>query len=713
MSEKQFIKSACGLCMMGCGVLVMLEDDKPVAIKGDRDNPVNEGALCKIGLASLEYLYHPDRLKHPLRRVGARGEGKWDQVSWDEAISTTADALNKVKREHGPEAVVMAHGSAKGAMDTHLVRLANAFGTPNVVCSDHVCHVPRMLAAEITFGFFPRAEYEHPRGCTLVWGHNPAETGFTVYKKINRAVNNGAKLIVIDPLKTDIAERADLWLQVRPGSDLALALGMINIIINEDIYDRYFVEKWTVDFDKLKSHVRDYSVEKVAEITWVPAEKIVKAARLYATSRPANIDWGNALDHNVNSLQSARALAILMSLTGNLGVPGGEIETPGSGFRFDDPWRPVSGLHGRWSSELELRNNIPRDKRQSKVGAEMNMLPDFRYATPQAVIRSILAGEPYFIHAAYIQASNPLSSWSNIRETYKALKELDFLAVSDMFMTPTAALADVVFPVASYLEYDGVVLSPNDKQPRVQRKVAQIGECRSDHDIIIGLAKKLGLRKYSWDSSDGFWDTVLEPIGLTFTEVKKRGELNADEKQSKQYKRYEQNGFNTPSGKVELYSTRLAEWGFDPLPIYHEPPETPYSDPELAKQYPLLCTTRKLGMYRHSGGRQISSLRYIHPDPVVMIHPETASELGIEDGDWVYIENSRGRIVQRAGLSVGVDRRVVVADHAWWFPEKSATELFGWAESNYNVLTNAEPPFAPEIGSFNIRGLACKVYKAK
>jgi anaerobic selenocysteine-containing dehydrogenase len=339
------------------------------------------------------------------------------------------------------------------------------------------------------------------------------------------------------------------------------------------------------------------------------------------------------------------------------------------------------------------------------------MLPDFRYVLPQSVIKSVLEGDPYHIRAAFVQASNPLSCWPNIQEAYRALKKLDFLAVSDMFMTPTAALADIVFPAASYLEYDGIQMPPNGALVQLQRKVAQIGECRSDHEIINGLAKKLGLEEYFWDSIDDFWDAILEPVGLTFKEFNKIGLFTGKEKQPNRYRRYEQNGFKTPSGKVELYSSQLEEWGFDPLPKYHEPPETPYSTPELAKEYPLQCTTRKLAVYRHSGGRQIPSLRRSHPEPVVIIHPETASKLGIKDGDWVYIETKRGRIKQKADLSTGVDRRVVVLDHAWWFPERGEGELFGWAESNYNVLTNDKPPFNREMGSANLRGFLCKVYK--
>ena len=710
MDKTGIVKSVCGLCSGCCGVLITLEDGKAVGIKGDPESPPNRGGLCKIGLASLEYLYHPDRLKHPLKRAGERGEGSWQQISWDEALSVAADALNKVKQEYGPEAVVMVHGSAKGPMDTHLVRLANAFGTPNVVCSDHVCHVPRMLAAEFTFGFLPAAEYGYPPACVVVWGANIAETRSNMNRNFVQAVEKGTKVIAIDPLETGIAKMADLWLRLRPGSDLALALGIINVVVNEGLYDKDFVNKWTVGFDKLKHHVRKYPPERVAEITWVPSELIVEAARVYAANRPGRIEWGNALDQQLNSFQAGRALSILMALTGNLGVPGGEVETLGSGFRDSDTDKGSSqiGILGRWSYELELRDRLQREERKNKV--DPDLLPDFRYVTPQSVVKSILKEDPYPIRAMFVQASNPLSCWPNIQKTCQAFKRLGFLAVSDLFMTPTAALADIIFPVASYLEFDGVQMTPVGTIAQVQQKVAQIGECRSDHEIINALAKKLGLGEYFWGSIEHFWDAILKPAGLTFEEFKKMGQFTG-KKKVKQYKQYEESGFRTPSGKVELHSMQLEESGFDPLPTYHEPPETPYSDPELAKEYPLLCTTRKLAVYRHSGGRQIPSLRGFHPDPLVIIHADTASKLGIEDGDWIYIETKLGKIRQKASLSAGVDPRVVVVDHAWWFPERDKTGLFGYADSNYNVLTNDKPPFNNEVGSFTIRGLACKVHK--
>ncbi len=710
MAKTEVVKSVCCLCSACCGVLITLESGKPVEIKGDPESPPNRGGLCKIGLASLEYLYHPERLRHPLKRAGERGRGNWNRISWDEALSITADALNKVKREYGSQAVVMVHGSAKGAMDTHLVRLANAFGTPNVVCADHVCHVPKMVAAELTFGFLPIAEYGHPPACVVIWGSNIAATRSNIYRNFLQAVKRGTKVIAIDPLETGIVKMADLWLQVRPGSDLALALGMINVVINEGLYDRDFVENWTVGFDKLKAHVQDYSPERVSEITWIPADLIVKATKVYATNRPSYIEWGNAVDQGLNSFQTCRAISILMAITGNLGVPGGEVEALGSGFRDADPDKLSSqiGLRGRWSYELELRDQLSWKGRKGKVSPDL--LADFRYVLPQSVIKAILEGDPYPIRAMFVQASNPLSSWPNIKRTYQAFRKLDFLAVSDMFMTPTVAMADIVFPVASYLEFDGIQMTPMGTIAQVQRKVAQVGECRSDHEIISDLARRMGLESYVWDRADDIWEAILEPVGLTFEEFKKINLLTGP-KEGKKYRNYEQSGFKTPSGKVELYSKQLEESGFDPLPIYHEPPETPYSDPELGREYPFLCTTGKSEVYRHSGGRQIPSLRQSHPDPFVMIHPDTASKLGIKEGDWVYIETKRGRIRQRATLSKGVNPRVVFVDHAWWFPERDINDLFCFAESNYNVLTNDQPPFNKEMGSFNIRGLACKISK--
>jgi anaerobic selenocysteine-containing dehydrogenase len=607
-----------------------------------------------------------------------------------------ADELNKTKDGHGAEAVAFVQGAAKGLQDSYGERLVNAFGTPNFSTTGHVCFAPRIFASRITCGFSPLPDYEYPPACIVVWGANMAATRIGEHEQTVRALDRGAKLMVIDPRQTELASKAHVWLRLRPGSDLALALGMINVIIGEGLFDKAFVDRWTVGFDELQAHVhQDYAPESVEDITWLPADKIRQAARFYAANKPAGIQWGNAIDQGVNSFQTARAISILRAITGNLGLPGGESQ------------RSSLGLLEWTSPELVLWDKMPAGVWEKRVGAEHKLVPLFHRVPPQSAVKAILHKHPYPIRAVFVQGSNPLLTFSHARQTYRALNKLDFLAVVDMFMTPTAALADVVLPVASYLEFDNIVAPPYYPIAQVQQKVAGIGECRSDYEIINGLAKKLGLERYFWDDSESFLDAILKPIGLTFDEFKKVGVITGQ----KLYRRYEVNGFETPSGKVELYAGQLEEWGMDPLPTYHEPPETPRSDPELAKEYPLVLTTWTPAAYRHSGGRQVASLRDSHAQPAVTLHPETAGQLGIVQDDWVYIETRRGKIKQRASLSTGIDPRVVAVDYAWWFPEKGASNLYGWAESNVNVLTDDEPPFSREMGSTNLRGMLCKVYK--
>jgi len=706
------VKTTCGLCGGGCGVIATVEDGIITRIEGDPEHPVSKGQLCPRGQASLEFLYHPDRLKYPLKRAGEKGEGKWQRISWEEAFSVTADALNQIKKESGPEAVFMTHGSAKSFIDTHVVRLANAFGTPNFACADHVCHVPKMFGAEFTLGFYPKMFRRNPEdnsSCLVCWGANKEFTRYYVHRNFMQMVQKGCKLIVIDPLKTNIAQSADLWLQLRPGTDLALALGMINVIIQEELYDKEFVNNWTTGFDKLKAHIEDYTPEKMSKITWIPADLIVKAARMYISNKPGHIEMGNAVDHTLNSFQTGRAIAMLMALSGNIGVPGGELESPVSGIRYGQEGTSGSGIWNRWSDEFELRSNISKEKRQNKVGAEYTMIPDFRYIVPYALTNAILDGKPYHIRAGYVQAANPLSTWTNIKRVYEAFKKLDFLAVSDYFMTPTAALADIVFPAAMYPEFDAVQLQPNNSSSQLQRKITQVGECRSDNEIINGIAHKLGLGSYFWKDINHFWDSVMMHSGITFSQFKTMERFPGLIKP--QLKKYLQSGFPTLSGKVELYSKELEDLKLDPLPVYYEPPETPYSAPELTKEYPLLITFRKQKEYYHSQARQIPSLRYSAPEPCVTINPETAKQLDIKQDDWVFIENQHGKIRQKAFISDTVDQRVIMPDPNWSFPEKGIKEFFGFTESNYNVLVSDEPPFSREVGSVNMRGIVCKVYK--
>ena len=692
-TSKDIIRSTCGLCYAGCGVLVHAEKGRPVQIEGDPNSPVNRGVLCTKAMASLEHLYHPERLRSPLKRSGNRGEGNWQRTSWDEALGIICEKLKSTREECGPESVVFIHGAAKGLQETYLRRFANVFGTPNVASTGHVCFLPRKFGSLVTLGFHPIPDYDYPPNCIIAWGSNKSK--IAEYHKTLEATQKGAKLIVIDPRYTDFAQRADRWVRLRPGSDLALALGMIKVILDEGLYDKAFIEEWSFGLDQLKRHIKDYSLEKVEEITWVKGELIEEVTRMFATARPACIQMGNGLEHNLNSFQTVRAISILKALTGNISVPGGE------GY-----WTPIA-IPSRYAPELTLENMLPDEKKELRLGADNKFLPLYQFAHPPTVIRTMLEGKPYPVRMAYIQGANPLLTYGNAQETLRAFLALDFLVVADLFMTPTAAFADIVLPSATYLEFDSIVNPPYYQVAQIQQKVAELEGCWPDFKILNEMAKKMDLGEYFWETERSFLDEILRPMGIDFDEFREIGGISGE----KDYYHYKSKGFNTPSGKVELFSGRLLEWGFDPLPVYYESQETPYSDPKLAKEYPMIFTSGKSEYYRHSGGRQIKALRREHPEPVVYVHPEMAAGIGIKEGEWVWVETKRGRIRQKALFSQEMDPRVVGVDYAWWFPEKGAETQYGWRESNINILTDENSPFNRELGSTNLRGILCKIYK--
>ncbi|MBW2657414.1 MAG: molybdopterin-dependent oxidoreductase, partial [Deltaproteobacteria bacterium] len=266
MAEPKIVKSTCGMCFAGCGVLIQVENGKVTAVKGDPDSPVNYGVLCPKGRAAVELLYHPERLTHPLKQIGEKGRGQWTRVSWDEALGTIADKLAAIRDAHGPEQVAFIQGSAKGLIDNYNERLANAFGTPNFSTTGHICFLPRLFASQMTCGSYTVPDYESGPACIVVWGANLVETRIGEHFRTVRQLKGGTELIVVDPVQTLLAKKAYTWLQLRPGTDLALALAMIHVIIDQKLYDRDFVEHFMVGFNRLKDHVRKYSPAMVSQI---------------------------------------------------------------------------------------------------------------------------------------------------------------------------------------------------------------------------------------------------------------------------------------------------------------------------------------------------------------------------------------------------------------------------------------------------------------
>jgi anaerobic selenocysteine-containing dehydrogenase len=692
-------RSHCRMCHGGCGVLVYTRNGKAVKIAGDPDCPINHGTLCSKGIASIQLAYHPDRLTYPVKRIGPKGSGQWKRISWDEALDTIASRTLNYKEKFGAESIVMGYGTGR-ENEAVIYRFANLLGSPNVLTAGHFCYGPRIATSIITCGTNPIVDYENHPKCIMVWGNNLVISNPDCYKgePFSVSLNKGAKLIAVDPRLTRIAARADIWLQLRPGTDTALALGMLNVIVNEELYDREFVENYVHGWEPFVKRVNEYPLDKVARITWVSKEKIREAARLFATVKPAAIQWGVAIEQQITCADNNRALMTLMGVTGNIDIPGGQM-------LFKSPEIINVGQFG-------AHRMLPEEQKLKRLGGDrFRLAGNFAIINPKCVWDAILEEKPYPVKMLFFISSNPIMTRANAKEVYRALEKVEFMAVSDFFLTPTAELADIVLPAATWLEMDYV----GDFWKRhgyllPRRKVIQVGECRSDHEMLNDLAHRVGQGDYWWDTFEDGLDYILEPIGMTWKEFKKKDYIRGEVK----YQKYKQSGFSTPTRKFEIFSTILDSWGNDPLPNFQEPPESPYSTPELYKKYPyIIITGRRLPGFFHTENRQLPWMRELHRDPVVEIHPDTAKKEGISQGDWVVIESPRGSIRQRAKIFAGMDPRVVSAEHGWWFPEIKDPG-HGWDESNINILTdNSYEACDPAIGATPVRTLLCRIYPEK
>ena len=732
---------ACGHCPSQCGLLAHVREGKLVKITGNRNHILGLGAICKKGKAALEYFYHPGRLNYPLKRRGGRGEGKWERIGWDQALDEIAGKLGNIRGRWGAEAVAATSGTYHAADCGIEIRFFNLFGSPNHTGIGFDCATPALAAESLTYGSNPTGLGPPGPGkmrCMVLWGGRPSASNPALWRAIRTEKSAGVRLIVVDPILTEEAEKADLWLPLRPGTDGALALGWIHVILQEGLYDREFVERWTAGLDQLRERIEDYPPARVATITGLPSEKIVEGARTFAQNRPGVLFWGLACGQiGRNAFQVERAKAILRALVGDLDVEGGT---------------SLPGPHPSVLSwvDMELHSKMPPEQRRKRLGAERFRLHGEAYellgkamkkgwqrdysvsaiwaakAHAPTLWRTIITGQPYPIKALLVSYNNALGAYANLSVVYQALKSsnLDLLVVHELFPTPTAQLADYILPACNWLEksslnsfwgWHNLVIASEQALP------AQY-ERRSDYDFYRDLGLRLGQEGYWPETLEGLWDEMLKPAGITFQELvqrkepwlipppryRKHEEIDADTASPR--------GFATPSGKVELYSSILEQLGYDPLPDYEESAESPLSDPVLARHYPfILITGGTVPEFHHQDHRQVPSLRKARPDPVALIHPETARPLGIASGDWVFIESPRGRVRQKAELTDRIGPGVVQSDR-WWYPEERGEEplLHGVLSSNINVCTDDEPDNCdPFCGTWQYRALLCKVYKVE
>jgi len=661
---------------------VTVEDAKAVKVEGLKSHPLNKGKLCPKGEAMLDNIYDPNRLKHPMKRIN----GQWKRITWDQALTEIADKLNQLKAQFGPAVLGVFSGSI-GVENLEMAGLTQrfraAFGSPNFFSVESLCYRMRIRTRQITFGKYPTEELDS--NLYILWGHNPDESDFPLMLALEENLKKGAKLVVIDPKRIPLADKAETYLRIRPGTDGAMALAMINVIINENLYDKEFLEKYTYGFDRLVPHIRKYTPEWAEKITWVSAEDIRRLARLFAKTTGASIYQGTATqDQTANGTQNSRAFAVLQVITGNINVPGGWVISPRLKF-----------------------GNVGLGAESEPLGADRYPIfyEVFGRKSPYGVVTMVPESIPEKLKAFLVIGGNPLVSMPDSSAFTEAFKELDLLVVHDLFMTETAELAHYVLPACSHLEKWGVAYTYNVCHclPFLllrKKAVEPLHESWSEWKFLTELAKSLGLEEYfPWKSEEELVTFELEPSGLTF-ETLLNEKTGGAFYQEKKYE-IQEGQFRTPSGKIEIYSEEMEKVGFDPLPAYTEPEKSPQGArwAELGEKYPLILSTGNRNLYyTHSQHRGVRTLKQGNPEPKAEIGPKTAQRYGIKDGDDIIIESDRGEVKMEARVDERVAEEVVLVPHGW--PGKA----------NANLLTDTRCR-EPIMGYPQMKALLCTIRK--
>jgi anaerobic selenocysteine-containing dehydrogenase len=660
-------KTICSICGVQCGINAYVKDGRVIKVEGTEENPSNRGVMCVKGAANRQWVYSPERLRTPLMRTGARGAGEFVPISWDEALGRIASKLNEIKEQSGPESVVFFTGYPKW-LRPFLKRLAHSFGSPNYCTESSTCFLATVLANRLTYGCAAGADLRGTK-CILNWSSNPYYSAAPLVGHFLRAAEQGAKIIDVGPLVTTLSTQADIHLRLRPGTSGALALGMAHVIIEEGLYDREFVENWTFGFEEYRAYTARFSPDATSGITGVPPDKIVAAARLYATSKPAAmVNSASVTVHHTNGVQNHRAITALVGLTGNFDRRGGSHVVSTSYYH-----RPT-GLKNR---EEEFEQPRPWKDMAPRVGQERYPVWCDLMTEAQATQLpfQIESGKPYPIRSMLGFGVNH-RMWPGASAMKEALMKLDFFVDIDLFMTDTAKVADIVLPACSSLERSELTIHPSRYASWTEPVIPPVGESRSDVDIIIELSARLGLNDPLLSQGhEACLDWMFEPSDIRIADIKKHpGGAFLDDRTEVPYEKYRELGFPTPSGKMEFPSQVLKAAGFDPLPTYKEPANSPVSTPEVAQDFPLIFTTgARLPMFMHSRTYRIPWMRQLRPDPMADINPKDAAQRGVAPNEWVSLATPRGAIRVRANVTELVPPGVVSMYHG--FPGADANDL--------------------------------------
>ncbi|RJP78423.1 MAG: hypothetical protein C4524_06835 [Candidatus Zixiibacteriota bacterium] len=694
--DAEIIRSVCWSppgCHGGCGVLLRVRGGRLVDVEGDRDNRHNDGRMCPRGRNVAQAMYHPQRLTHPLIRVGARGENRWRRAGFDEAADLVARRLLEIRQRFGPESVIFCKGTARD-VGAWLPRLAWSFGSPNYFGlgpgNGNACYRPRVALSTAVLGGLPLpdlGEFATPPGVyrtprtLLVWGSNPVVSNpdglFGGW--VTDRLRDGAELVVVDPQKTGAAARARHWLRLRPGSDGALALGMIRELFHAGLVDEAFCRDWILGLEALRTAAEPYTPERTAELTGVDAAALTEAARFLGWARPFPLVWGVSVDMNPGCLGTIHGLLALVALTGSLETPGGNV-LQGSPF----------GVLRRGDEAAAFP-----EVQSPRLGAGRYPLLETGnpYAQPDVLLDQMETGQPYPIKAAWLQGTGIVpSSFADPGRVLRLFGTLDFMVMVDVFLNPAAvALADVILPAAMYPEKDSLYVH-FAQLGTINRAVDPPGECRSDAEIVLAVGRRVAPHRFPWKDAGEWIEERLKPSGLTFAELRERGSqvppLEYGKHESGRLRGDGAPGFATPSAKVELDSPALRAMGLASTPHYHDYMGD-YRHQYGVQNYPYILTSgSRRPYYFGSEHRNLPALRRRQPEPLADLHPDTAAQAGVGDGDPVRVYSPFGSCLMRARVSDRFAPGIVHCDSGWWFPEREAAapELFGVRRSNVNEL---------------------------
>ena len=650
------VYTICENCFWKCGVEAFVEGGKVRKLEGYKGNPKSRGMLCPRGQGAIAQTYDPDRLKRPLIRVenSKRGDGQYREASWEEALDLISDKMLAIKEAYGSESVAFfGHGTGDSWFAEYLPA---AWGSPNVAKpSVSLCTTPRETASQWTFGRgiggHEPVDWENTRYMVLIGHHIGEDTHNTQLQDFSRARKKGARLVVVDPRFSVAASKADHWLPIKPGTDTALLLAWLHVLIQEELFDKEFIEQYTIGFDELVKHVEDFSPEWAENITEIPAETIRMVAREMARYAPeAIIPPGRHTVWYGNDTQRMRAVYLINTLLGNFGRPGGFYfaQTP---YLEKYPLPPfplepaAGGCSGATPTE-ETRNSlyrpaVDRDKFFARTTAVQEM------------IEPMITGEPYPLKGLICYGVNLFHSIPNVPKTKEALQNLDLYVAIDVMPMEHVMWADVILPEATYLErYDDLVAIPH-KTPFIELRqpvIEPLWQSKPGWWIARELGVRLGLEEFfPWESIEDYLDKRLTSIGSSLATLKKTGTLvQKGRPYLEDWEARNRNPFGTPSGKIELYSETFANNGFDPLPVYEAPLEVP------SGFYRLLYGRSPVHTFARTQNNWL--LMEMHGENAIWINEEEASKQGLKTGDYVWLENQEG--VQEGPIAVFATQRI-------------------------------------------------------